>query len=144
MKHILILLAALLLGTGCQRTTGPAPVALEQLPEVLAKAFATAPPALKKNVDGLIAQLGGKQYAAVSLQIPSLLSDQTLTPAQREALSAAAVTVSQVLQEQAAALSEAAPGTEGTTGATPGTGAPVSQDDAAAAAAALDFHIRTK
>ena len=133
-----LLIAALLLGCG---KSGPVQLTLEQVPEALKTAFADAKPAFLKTSATSIAKLvEEKHYAAASVQLHALAGNTDLTDEQRDVVGGATIAVNAALQELAAAVPEAgaSPATATVPTVTP------SQNDAAAAAAALEHHIRTK
>ena len=135
-----LVVAALLLGCG---KSGPAQLTLEQVPEALKTAFADAKPAFLKTSATSIAKLvEDKHYAAASVQLHALAANTDLSDEQRDVVGGATVTVNAALQELAAvAVPEAGPSSTATPTAPTVT---PSQNEAAAAAAALEHHIRTK
>ena len=135
-----LLIATLLMGCG---KTGPAQLALEEVPGALKTAFANARPAFLKTSATSIAKLvEDKHYAAASVQLHALAGNTDLTDEQRDVVGGATVAVNAALQELAAAAVPE-PGAPPATAPKAQTAAP-SQDEAAAAAAALEHHIRTK
>ncbi|HEX7858868.1 MAG TPA: hypothetical protein VF773_00935 [Verrucomicrobiae bacterium] len=133
----LVVLAAMLVG--CAKK-GPTELTLEQVPEALRKAFASANNLLKTSADSVAKLVTEKQYAAASLQLQALAGNTDLTDEQRGVVSGATVAVNTALQEMAAAVQ-----VEAATSA-PGSPAPpqAAKEDAAAAAAVLEHYKRTK
>lgn len=124
--------------------SGPPPLTLEEIPPAITKAFQSARLQVKKNADAIAQQVKGKQYIPVSIQLQALLSNPDLTREQRNVLSAAMVTINQILQAQAASLQPADAQAVETSG---GPKPPVQQvtvEEAAAAAAAVEHYRATK
>ena len=135
------LIVLLALFVGCAQK-GPPELTLEQVPEALRQAFATAKTSLLKTSAESTAKLvAEKQYAAASLQLQALSANTDLTDEQRRVIAGATIAVNAALQELAASVqpSEATP-------AVPGSAAPSpsEKEDAAAAAAVLEHYKRTK
>lgn len=135
----IVMVATALMGCGPK---GPPELTLEQVPEALKNAFATARPAMKTNADSVAKLVSEKQYAAASLQLGALGANTQLTDDQRNIVAGATIAVNAALQEMAASLEPAA-GEAPAEGAKPAA-PPASKEDAAAAAAVLEHHIRTK
>lgn len=125
---------------GCGRK-GPPELTLEQVPEALKAAFATARPAMKTNADSVAKLVSDRQYAAASLQLQALSANTDLTDDQRNVVAGATIAVNSALQEMAASLqpAEGAPA-EGAAPAAP----PANKEEAAAASAVLEHYQRTK
>ena len=132
-----LLIAAAMIGCGKK---GPAELTLEQVPEALRQAFATAKNSLIKTTAESIAKLvGDKQYAAAALQLQALSANSDLTDEQRNVVAGATVAVNVALQELAAS---AQPSEAAESGAP--ARAPAPKEEAAAAAAVLEQYQRTK
>lgn len=129
----------LLVLAGCSRN-GPAELSLSEIPAAMRTAFATARTALRTNAEGVTTLVTGKQYAAASLQLQALAANADISDSQRSVVAGATVAINAALQEQAAALEAQAGNAEG---AKPEQSQP-SKEDAAAATAVLEHHIRTK
>src|SRR5688572_26441185 len=122
----LVMLMAVLVG--CAKK-GPTELTLEQVPEALRKAFASAKSLLKTSAESVAKLVTEKQYAAASLQLQALAGNTDLTDEQRGVVSGATIAVNAALQEMAASVQvEAAP-------SAPGSPAPprAAKEDAAAA-----------
>lgn len=134
-----LLIAAVLTGCGSK---GPPELTLDQVPEAIRTAFATAKNSLvKTSAEGVAKLVSEKQYVAASLQLQALSANTDLTEEQRNVVAGATVAVNAALQELAATVqpAEAAPA-EG--GAAPPP--PADKEEAAAAAAVLQNYQRTK
>lgn len=123
---------------GCDRSTGPKPLALEEIPGALRQAFQPARLLVKQGAESIAKLVEQKQYAAATIQLQSLLP-QELSDQQREVASAALQTLNQKLQELAATVQ---PSEDGSAPKPPSE--PVKAEEAAAAAAVMDQYIRTK
>ena len=135
-----LLMAAVLIGCGKK---GPAELTLEQVPEAIRTAFATAKNSLIKTTAESIAKLvGDRQYAAAALQLQALSANTDLTDEQRSVVAGATVAVNGALQELAAAAEPAAT-EEVPSGPKPAV-PEASKEEAAAAAAVLEHYSRTK
>ena len=132
-----LLIAAALIGCGKK---GPIELTLDQVPEALRTAFATAKNSLiKKSAEGAAQLVADKQYTAASLQLQALAGNTDLSDEQRSVVAGATVAVNVALQELAASVPppEAAP--------EPGKPAPPPPtEEAAAAAAVLEHYKRSK
>ncbi len=136
-----MIIVAALLGCGAK---GPPELTLEQVPDALKAAFASARPAVRTSAEGTGKLIAEKQYVPASLQLQSLMANPDLSDEQRSIVAGATVAVNRKLQELADSGSrdENVPQPAGSSPAQAPT--PVAKEDAAAAAAALEYHIRTK
>lgn len=133
-----LMIAAVLVG--CAKK-GASELTLEQVPEAIRKAFATAKNSLiKTSAEGVAKLVEGKQYAAASLQLQALGANTDLTDEQRNVVAGATVAVNVALQELAASAQPAEAPAEG---GAPAPAAPP-KEEAAAAAAVLEHYQRTK
>jgi len=130
-----------LLPAGCGGKSGPPVISLEELPAAITKSFASAGVLVKQNSGGIAELIQQKQYAAASIQLQAFMANPDLTADQRGVMSSAMAAVSQALQEQAASLQ---PPEEGADAPAKSPAVPVAQEEAAAAAAALDHYRATK
>lgn len=126
---------------GCAKK-GATQLTLEQVPEALKKAFATALPPVRKTAESTGTLVAEKQYLAASLQLQVLAEKIDLTDEQRNVVGGATVAVNLALQELADAIE--APAEQGANSSATPSAPKVNQEEAAAAAAALQHHIRTK
>ena len=141
MLRIVVGICALfVLACGCGKT-GPVELSLEQVPEAIKGVFASARQALRTNAEGIAKLVIDKQYAAASLQLQAIAANSELSDEQRKVVAGATIAVNSKLQELAAAAETAAPNSEGVPASAP---TPVAKEEAAAAAAVLEHHIRTK
>lgn len=125
-------------------TKGPPVLTLDQVPDALKTAFATAKTSLlKTNAESIAKLVAEKQYALASLQLQALTANTDLTDEQRNTVAGATVAVNAALQELAASATAAPLEETASPQAKPDAPQP-SNEDAAAAAAALQYHIRTK
>ncbi|MGZ8937698.1 MAG: hypothetical protein ACXW32_00650, partial [Limisphaerales bacterium] len=86
-----LLIAAVLMGCGKK---GPPELTLDQVPEAIRTAFATAKNSLvKKSAEGVAKLVAEKQYAAASLQLQALSANTDLTEEQRNVIAGATVAV---------------------------------------------------
>lgn len=134
-----LLIAVVLMGCGKK---GPPELTLDQVPEAIRTAFATAKNSLvKTSAEGVARLVAEKHYAAASLQLQALSANTDLTEEQRSVIAGATVAVNAALQELAATLepAETAPA-DGSTPPPP----PAEKEEAAAAAAVLQNYQRTK
>jgi len=136
---ILMLLAVA--WAGCGRK-GPPELTLEQIPEAIKAAFASARTALRTSADGVAKLVADQKYPAASLQLQALAANSDLTDEQRKVVAGATITVNSALQEQVAAME--APVDPGTAESARPVPTAAAKEEAAAAAAVLEHHIRTK
>src|SRR5436853_7813422 len=97
----LALLVSLILfgAAGCNRTSQPPPpLAIEQIPAEMKKAFAKAPADAKAMVDQLNAGLEAKDYAAASQTVQVLFNLPVATKEQRMVSARAMLTINGLLQ----------------------------------------------
>lgn len=93
------LLFVLTLGVGCNRTSPPpTPLALEELPAALDKAFGTAKPDLKDLANQVVAAVQAGDYSKAFLTIQTLASRPGLTKEQLSVTSRATLTVNGLLE----------------------------------------------
>jgi hypothetical protein len=136
----LLVAAALVSLIGCGRK-GPTELTLEQVPEALRKAFASAKSSLLKTSAESVAKLvTDKQLAAASLQLQALSGNTDLSEEQRNVVAGATVAVNAALQELAAAT----PAAEAPAPAPGQPAPPPPTEEAAAAAAVLEQYKRSK
>ena len=134
-----LLVAAALIGCAGK---GPTELTLEQVPEALRQAFATAKSGLlKKSAESIAILVAEKQLAAASLQLQALAANTDLTDEQRSVVAGATVAVNAALQELAGS---AVPAEASAPEAASSTSAHPPKEEAAAAAAVLDHYKRTK
>ena len=134
-----LLIAAALIGCAGK---GPTELTLEQVPEALRKAFATANSSLlKKSAESVATLVADKHLAAASLQLQALAANTDLTDEQRSVVAGATVAVNAALQELAAS---AAPAEAAAPEAATATSPQPPKEEAAEAAAVLDHYKRTK
>lgn len=129
-----------LIACGCGKK-GPPELTLEQVPDAIRTAFTGARQALGTNAEGIAKLISQNQFAAASLQLQALAANTDLTDEQRNVLASATIAVNGKLQELAAAVQ---PPPEIAGPVPSATRAPVAKEEAAAAAAVLEYHIRTK
>ena len=143
MSKVLSTLLIAAVWIGCARKGAPE-LSLNQVPDALRQAFATARPAVKTSAESTAMLVTEKQYAAASLQLQALAGNTDLTDPQRGVVAGATVAVNTALQEIIAAA-EAAPAPEQSGAASSTTAVPpVDKEEAAAAAAVLQNYISTK
>jgi hypothetical protein len=142
MRHIIFWTLTVLLA-GCAKQ-GPPPLTLEESPDAIVQAFKAARMQPKKNAEGIALLIKEKQYMAANIQLQALISNPELSEEQRSVLASASIAVNEMLQTIAAtAAPELAPAEE--PGAAPRPAAPqVSEDEAKAAAAAIQHYRMTK
>src|SRR5438045_3367353 len=101
-RHLVgaVLLTSLLIVTGCSRAGSqpPPPLAVEQIPAEMKKAFAKASPELKEAVTQLNTSLESKDYVAASQIIQMLFDMPVATKNQRMVTVRAMLTINGLLQ----------------------------------------------
>jgi hypothetical protein len=100
MKFRTLLLAALVSVAGCDRSRGPPPpLAIEQVPSVLQKAFTKAKPEAKDLVDQIVGALAAKDFSKAYLGFQALLAQSGLNKDQQSVASRGMLSVNGMLQE---------------------------------------------
>jgi hypothetical protein len=138
MRYSVRFLFLALLIVGCNRSTGPKPLALEEIPAALREAFQPAKRFVRQSAESIAKLVEQNQIAGATIQLQSLLSQQ-LNDEQSEIASAALHALNQLLNEQAAAFLPPS----GEKSAAPSL-PPAKTEEAAAAAAVMEHYIRTK
>jgi hypothetical protein len=90
------------LGAGCGSGGPPAPLALEQIPAAINKAFATAKPEHKELADRAVSALQGKETGKALLVIQGLCGVPELTKEQRAVATRAVLALNEELRAAAA------------------------------------------
>src|SRR5688572_25033952 len=88
---------------GCSKK-GPPSLSLEQVPEAIRSAFASARQALRTNAEGIAKLVADKQYVPASLQLQALGATSDLSEEQRRVVAGATIAVNSKLQEMAGAV----------------------------------------
>ena len=104
-KHRLVSVSCLLAGIvlfgplACRESPGPPPpLAVEQIPAAMQKAFNEARPEVKETVGRLTSALEGKDYPAAYREVQALCNLQDLTREQRVLAARALLTITGLLQ----------------------------------------------
>ena len=103
------LLLVLLAAVGCNKSsTPPAPLAIEQLPAALEKAFTKAKPEIKSLASQIISSVQAKDFAKAYLDLQSLSGMTGLSQEQHSIAMRGALTVNELVQSAAAKGDETA------------------------------------
>lgn len=95
--------ACLVFSLGCRKPApAPAPVAIEQVPPTMEKAFEQAPAELRQTAGGIATTLRNSDDASAFFELQSLSAKPTLTPAQRDAVTRSMLAVHERLRAAAA------------------------------------------
>jgi hypothetical protein len=140
MKYLWLTILLALVSGGCTRSSGPAPLTVEQIPAAIQNAFREARPLLRQNADSISTLIKAGKYAAATIQIQAMLS-QELSDAQRDVVSAALQALLGAVQQQAENPTKSSAATGGTAG--PANDAAKKTEDAAAAVV-MEQYIRSK
>jgi hypothetical protein len=105
---LLALTGLFLLAAGCAKNEAPAPVAVEQVPETMTDAFASAPAPAQEAAQEVVEALEAQDAPRAFVELQALSSRSDLTDSQRAIAAQSLVTVSASLAERAAAGDKAA------------------------------------
>ena len=86
------------LGCGNHEVAAPAPLAVEQLPAAIEKAFAKAKPAAKELATQVITSVQAQDYSKAFLDLQTLAANPDLTKEQSSVASSAMMTVNELLK----------------------------------------------
>lgn len=119
---------------------------IDQVAAELGKAFASAPEPAKSLALAVGRLVERKQYAPASIQLQTLISDPSLTKAQKAVATGAMATVNNAMQAQIAVQERATePATKQPAGPPPDlTGGAAPETSAAEAKATLEYYKRNK
>jgi hypothetical protein len=93
------LLLTLMLGAGCDHSsTPPPPLAVEQIPNSLQEAFASAKPDTKEAANQIVAALQVPDYSKAFLALQTLATKPELNKKQQSVISRSLLTVNTLLQ----------------------------------------------
>ena len=94
-----LLLTSLTFFSACSRTAAPpTPLAVEQIPAEMQKAFAKAKPEIKQLVEQLVAAVQAKDYPLAYQHVQAVCNIPEATKEQRSVSVRAMLTVNQLLQ----------------------------------------------
>ncbi len=95
----LAVLLGLAVGAGCKRSNPPpTPLAVQEIPAAVEKAFRTAKPEIKDLANTVVAGVQAQDYPRAFLTIQNLASRPGLTKEQTSVTSRATLTVNSLLQ----------------------------------------------
>ncbi|MEK7685262.1 MAG: hypothetical protein AAB466_07565 [Verrucomicrobiota bacterium] len=100
-KIALLLFCLLFLAAGCGKNKAPEPLALDQIPAAVEKAFSKAKPEIKNLAKQAVATIQSKDYTTALLQLQNLSAVPQLTAEQLSVATRSLLTVNAQMQAAA-------------------------------------------